>query len=686
MTTLTFGLVRLLPGGPMAYLRSQLLTQASGNTDVAELMEAYTNIQPNKPLLQQYIDYLVAIAHGSLGRSMWYDRPVADIVGEALPWSLLLVVVSLALIYGIGITLGAIMAYTEGSRFDTAVSSIASVLNSIPSYVAGVVFIYLLGYQWSVFPAGGKVTPGTTAGLNYPFIAGVIQHMALPVAAFVITGFGFRALTMRGNSISVLGEEFVRVAQLRGLSERTVALQYVGRNAILPMYTGLLISIGRLLGTTVIIERIFGYEGLGYYMFKAISARDYPLMMGCFIAITTTVVAGVYIADLTYRLLDPTTDGMSSQANITLEELRIKAESTLNNLRRRLSGDAPVSNEVTRADASESLTGGAVDTTVDKTDEYVKGSKSLREQAVVTAEILWEDWRTRIGMSIILCYVAVGLIGPLVLSAPVQGQAPRGMQAFQSFAHPFGTDPSGRDLLSLIVYATAPMLEMILVGAAFATSVATLIGIVAGYAGGVIDKVLMTVSDITLAIPGIPLAIVLGVVFEPTNPALVGLLITVNAWGGIARQIRSETIKIRNHSYVEAAQVMGIPSPRLLYKEILPNLLSFVLIKFVGSGRRVIFASVGLYFLGALPYTLKNWGVIMQLAYTSGALLTMDLAYWLFLPMLAIILLNYGFILFAQGTDRLLNPRIRAKHQDHHSSEESQSDSQMQSKKVSTSD
>ncbi|EMA37184.1 ABC transporter permease subunit [Halococcus hamelinensis] len=657
----------------MAYLQAQLVEQNIDTSALQAQVKAYTNIAPDEPLTIQYIQYVSSALQGDFGRSIWYDQSVGSIVAGALPWSLLLVGVSIALIYFIGIGGGALMAYSEGSRFDQVTSTAAIVLNSIPSYVAGVVFLYFLGYRWRLFPIGGRMNDATQVGLNWPFVAGVIEHLALPVAAFVLTAFGFRALTMRSNSISVLGEEFVRVAQLRGLPGRHIALQYVGRNAVLPLYTGLLISIGRLLGATVIIEQIFRYRGIGYYMLEAINARDYPLMMGCFIVITVTVVLGVYIADLTYRLIDPRADTRSETANITMGSLWDRLTIWIN---QRLSGQSGGA-DTTHSDRQAKLAKTEFGTVADSTDPTTTSrGGSFYQFVVVPLKIIWDDWRTRVGLAIVLLYVAIGLFGPFVIAPPNSGQAPRALQAFQNFSHPLGTDQAGRDLLSLLVHATRPMLEMILVGAVFATTVASLIGIVAGYAGGLIDQLLMTLSDVTIAIPGIPLAIVLAFIFQPTDPAVIGLLLTVNAWGGIARQIRSETITIRKNHYVEASQVLGISSPRILYKEVLPNVLSFIMIKFVASARRVIFASVGLYFIGALPYTLNHWGVIMQIAYEGGALLTADLAYWLFIPMATIVVLNYGFILFAQGTDRLLNPRIRAKHKRKNRQPESQSRSE----------
>ncbi|GAA0249792.1 ABC transporter permease [Halobacterium noricense] len=292
----------------MDFLRAQLIQQQGGNFDQAQLnalVEAYTNMQPNDPLLQQYIDYMIGLATGDLGRSVWYGEPVSEILASALPWTVFIMSIGLLLTFTLGVVLGAIMAYVEGSKFDVIATLVSIFLSSIPYYVAAIMFlmIFSLWNQW--FPTGGRMNPNTTPGINLPFIIGVFYHAALPIASIVVTGLGMQALSMRGNSVRILGEDYLRVAHLRGLSSNRIALRYVGRNAILPMYTGLMISIGFMFGGSVILEEIFGYPGIGYYMLQAISARDYLMMMGAFLLITIAVVLGIYIADLTYGKIDP---------------------------------------------------------------------------------------------------------------------------------------------------------------------------------------------------------------------------------------------------------------------------------------------------------------------------------------------------------------------------------------------
>ncbi|WP_193570232.1 MULTISPECIES: ABC transporter permease [Halorussus] len=305
VATLSFGLIRLLPGGPFTQLRVQLLRQGMDAEQVNARIEALQNIRPDAPLWQQYLDYIVGVFQFDLGRSISLNAPVMDVLARALPWTVFLVVTSTVLMFVVGVLIGAVQAYWEGSKFDKLASGGSIFLMSVPYYIFAVLFVFFLGYLWRVFPTGNAVARGVEAGLTVEYVASVLRHAALPILAFAIGGIGSTALNMRGNGIQVLGEEYVEVARLRGLSDGRIATRYVASNAILPMYTGLLLLIGFRLGGTVVLEQIFSYPGLGYYLISAVNANDYPLMMGCFLVITTTLVVAVYVADMTYGLIDP---------------------------------------------------------------------------------------------------------------------------------------------------------------------------------------------------------------------------------------------------------------------------------------------------------------------------------------------------------------------------------------------
>jgi len=309
VVTLTFALIHALPGGPMEFIKAQLLAGQQGKRVSPEriqtLAESYLNVNPSEPLYIQYIDYITSIAQADLGQSVWYGAPVANILADAIPWTLFLMGTSLLISYSLGIVGGAILAYNEGGRFDQLASVGATLLNSIPFYLVAIFFVYIFAYQFNLFPPRGRVASSIEPGFTAAYLGSVLHHAVLPLLSVVLTEFGGVLLQMRGNSIQVIGEDYVRVGRLRGLSGNRLSTQYVARNAILPMYTSLMISIGFMFGGSIILERVFSYPGVGYYMFKAINSRDYPLMMGAFLLITTAVIVGILVAELTYSRIDP---------------------------------------------------------------------------------------------------------------------------------------------------------------------------------------------------------------------------------------------------------------------------------------------------------------------------------------------------------------------------------------------
>ncbi|WP_394346461.1 ABC transporter permease [Haloarcula amylovorans] len=286
------------------------------------------------------------------------------------------------------------------------------------------------------------------------------------------------------------------------------------------------------------------------------------------------------------------------------------------------------------------------------------------EKILAPARIVWDDWRARTGALIVLLYLLMGTIGPLVVTAPQPNQGPRLIGAFRSLQYPLGTTASGEDIFAQIIHATPSMLIMIASGAVFTVVLGTAVGTLAGYKGGRTDSALMTVTDIMMTIPGLPLTIVLAAALQiKGNPAVIGILITVNAWAGLGRAIRSQVLTLRDSEYVEASRIMGIETPTIITSDIIPNLMPYITMNFVQQARAVIFGSVGLYFLGVLPYNNVNWGVMMNAAVERAGAVSSPLAFhWLLMPMLTIIFLALGLTLLAQGADRIFNPRVRARH------------------------
>ncbi len=286
------------------------------------------------------------------------------------------------------------------------------------------------------------------------------------------------------------------------------------------------------------------------------------------------------------------------------------------------------------------------------------------EKVLAPARIVWDDWRARTGIVVVTFYLLMGIVGPRIVAEPSPNQGDLLVGAFRTTQHPLGTTSSGIDILSQVVYATPSMLLMVASGAVFTVVLGLTVGTVAGYKGGRVDSVMMTVSDIMMTIPGLPLTIVLATVLQiEGNPVVIGVLITINAWAGLARAIRSQVLTLRDEAYVEASRIMGMSTSTIVIGDIVPNLMPYVAMNFVRQARAVIFGSVGLYFLGVLPYTTVNWGVMMNAAVNrAGAVSSPAAFHWMLVPMLTIIVLALGLTLLAQGADRIFNPRVRARH------------------------
>ena len=307
VVTLGFWMLKAIPGDTADYIRAQLSRGNQPDPErLSQVVEVYTNVNPDQPLYMQYLTYLGKLVQGSMGRSVYFDEKVEVLLAEALPWTVFVIGTSLLLMYVVGIFSGAVLALKEGSRFDVSFTLGSITFASIPYYIFALALIFLFSYQLQWFPTGGHYDElNLSPGLSAEFIVSVLRHAALPVASFAIGGIGTVALSMRGNSIQIIGDDFVRVAELRGISQRRIATRYVAHNAILPLYTQIVLSIGAVLGGSAILETVFAYKGVGWILYRAFQVRDFPLMLGSFIMLSTAVIVAALIADLTYSKIDP---------------------------------------------------------------------------------------------------------------------------------------------------------------------------------------------------------------------------------------------------------------------------------------------------------------------------------------------------------------------------------------------
>lgn len=304
--TFTFFLVRVMPGSMVNLLMQEYILRGMSEEEASRQVEIFYSISLEKPIWLQYLDYIVNLARGDLGVSLIFvGTPVITIITHALPWTVFLISLSLITSFVLGVTLGMLMAYRRATILDRIASLYASISHAVPNYVIALMLLLVFAAELKLFPVKGAYDITIEPGFTLEFISNVLYHTALPFLAYVISSVGGWMLTMKSSAISVLGEDYVMAAEARGLHKRRIMLSYVARNAILPLFTSLAISIGYIFGGAVFIETIFNYPGMGYYFSVSVGSRDYPLMQGFFLLMTLAVVLANLIADVLYSRLDP---------------------------------------------------------------------------------------------------------------------------------------------------------------------------------------------------------------------------------------------------------------------------------------------------------------------------------------------------------------------------------------------
>lgn len=303
--TLNFLIPRLMPGDPVAVFMAHL--QGRVDPRAAAALRIQFGVT-NDSLWVQYGRYINDLAHGNLGLSISnYPSTVSTVISQTLPWTLGLVGVAAVMSFVLGTLLGVIAAWNRGSWFDRTSAPLLTFLQAVPYFWLALILLFVLSFLLKIFPLSGAYDLDQTPGLNLDFVGTVVQHAFLPALTIVLSSVAGWMLGMRNSMLTTLAEDYVLMAEAKGLSDRRVMLVYAARNAILPNVTGFAIQIGLVVGGALLTENVFSYPGLGYTLLQAVQASDYPLMQGIFLVIAVAVLAANFLADILYVVLDPRT-------------------------------------------------------------------------------------------------------------------------------------------------------------------------------------------------------------------------------------------------------------------------------------------------------------------------------------------------------------------------------------------
>lgn len=264
------------------------------------------------------------------------------------------------------------------------------------------------------------------------------------------------------------------------------------------------------------------------------------------------------------------------------------------------------------------------------------------------------------GIGLLLFFLVLAVFGSILYPHPTYPDA-NNIYAAPSWQHILGTDYAGRDIWVEIVQGAYGVLSVAFLAAVFTIVIGGLIGLASGYLGTVVDNVLMRITDLFITIPSFALLLILAVTIGVSNSVIMALLLSLTSWGGLARAIRAMVMTIRERSFIEVSRGMGIGRWHILFRDILPNLIPYLTINLMLSLTNAVYGSVGLFFLGVVPFKANNWGVMLNFAQgASGAMYSTQSLMFLLSPILAIVLLQTGIVLTSDAVNEIVDPRLRA--------------------------
>ena len=299
--SLNFAIPRLAPGSPIDYLVPS--EQVSTVTpEQRERILAQFGLE--RPLAEQYLSYLAGIARGDLGVSTQQGRPVVVMLLERLPWTLVLVGGAIALSLIVGAGAGFLAAARRGGRMEVGGLAFFMFLDSMPPFWIGMLLLVLFSGYLNLLPVFGAL-PLTNAAGGFGLTLDVAERLVLPLLTLTLVRAGWLFLVARSSLAGELSEDYILMAEAKGLPRRRVVLRHGVRNALLPLVTAVAVEAGTLVGGATVVETVFSYPGLGRLIYESVLSRDYTVLQGAFLLLAVGVIAANLLADLLYPLIDP---------------------------------------------------------------------------------------------------------------------------------------------------------------------------------------------------------------------------------------------------------------------------------------------------------------------------------------------------------------------------------------------
>ena len=305
--TFNFFIPRLAPGNPIGAITSRMANASSGIENGQEMFEAYRKrFGLDQPLYIQYGKYMWNTVRFDFGQSLSaYPADVSDIIRPAIGWSLSLIGVSVLVTFAFGVSIGALLAWKGTPEMVRAILPITMIGGVLPYYLLAMLLLYVFAFTTRVLPMSGAFDSGIPSELSWPYVATLLRHAVLPALSIILTSIGGFALTMRGLMVNTIGEDYMLLAEAKGLPKWRILWWYAVRNAIPPQVTHLAIALGYVVSGAILVEIVFSYPGLGYQLWQSIVNSDYTVIQAITLVLAVSVGLSVLVIDLIYPLLDP---------------------------------------------------------------------------------------------------------------------------------------------------------------------------------------------------------------------------------------------------------------------------------------------------------------------------------------------------------------------------------------------
>lgn len=628
VTLLIFVLLSFTPGDPA--------TIALGVEAEEEQLEAFRESHGlNDPVIVQYFTYMKnVLLHGDFGESYIYHTSVIELIGTRWQDSVILMLAAIALAILLSLPLGVAMALKQNSLFDNSMRVITLVFNSMPSFWLGMLLILLFSVKLGWLPPGGFDSFGAAI---------------LPVFCLSLTLFPPLARAGRSSMLEVIHQDYIRTAKAKGLSKGYIIRHHALKNTMLPLITLYGKLIGTSFGGSVLIETVFGINGIGKMMRDSLENKDTPSILGCVIISATVICVMNLVTDLLYGVVDPRLKSMYTKARKkkTAAELQMKKRRYVYSVKN------------TILQSRQRHIGQIAAVTEGKGENTRASVKSYKKRS------LWGDvWiRFRKNKSAVAGTAIFILVMVICFSAPLFYDYEQDIVAIDavnrlqgpSAEHVLGTDELGRDLLARIIYGGRTSMTCGILALVVAVVLGGVLGVVAAYYGGKIDTIIMRCIDVVMSIPSILLMITLATIMQPSVTTLI-LAIGFSLVPAETRLVRGQVLQVKDNEYIEAAKSQGASDFKVIVSHMLPNAMSPIITTIVLDMGFAITMISALSFIGmGIQAPAPEWGTILS----SGRSVIREAWHITTFSGIALTLTVIALSLMGDGLRDALDPRMK---------------------------